>query len=48
MCAWYAHKSYKYKKYKQAIEFIRKEGYSKFIKLADKWNGAYGKLDQYG
>ncbi|MFA5014386.1 MAG: DUF3795 domain-containing protein [Actinomycetota bacterium] len=35
----------KYKKYKQAIEFIRKNGYSKFIKLANDWKGAYGKLD---
>jgi hypothetical protein len=42
---WYAKKGYKYKKYKQAIEFIKKEGYPTFIKLADKWKGAYGKLD---
>ncbi len=41
----YAKHGYKYKKYKQAIEFIKENGYSKFIKLADKWNGAYGKLD---
>ena len=43
--SFYAHNGYKYKKYKQAIEFIKKKGYSKFIKLADKWKGAYGKLD---
>jgi hypothetical protein len=36
---------YKYKKYKQSIEFIRKNGYSRFVKLADRWTGAYGKLD---
>ncbi len=36
---------YKYKKYKQAIEFIKKNGYPKFTKLAKKWKGAYGKLD---
>jgi hypothetical protein len=41
----YSKNGYKYKKYKQAIEFIRKNGYSRFIKLADKWKGAYGKLD---
>lgn len=27
---------YKYKKYKQSIEFIRKNGYTKYIKIADK------------
>jgi len=36
---------FKYKKYKQAIEFIRKNGYSKFINLANEWKGAYGKLN---
>lgn len=36
---------YKFKKYKQAIEFIRKNGYSKFIQSTDSWNNAYGKLD---
>jgi hypothetical protein len=33
-------------KYRQAIEFIAKNGYAKFIKSADNWTGAYGKLDQ--
>jgi len=41
----YGKNGFKYKKYKQAIEFIRKNGYSKFIKLANDWKGAYGKLD---
>ena len=36
---------YKYKKYKQSIEFIRKNGYTKFIKIADNWKGPYGKFD---
>ncbi len=36
---------YKYKKYKQATEFIQKHGYAAFIKIADKWKGAYGKLE---
>ena len=36
---------YKYKKYKQSIEFIKKHGYTKFIKIADKWKGPYGKID---
>lgn len=43
--SWYDKKAHKYKKYKQANEFIRKNGYSKFIKLADKWKNAFGKLD---
>ncbi len=34
----------KYKKYKQSIEFIRKNGYTKYIKIADKWKGPYGKF----
>lgn len=42
---WHSKKGYKYKKYKQAIEFIKGEGYPTFIRLADKWNGAYGKLN---
>ena len=41
---WYSHTGYKYKKYKEAIEFIRNKGYSEFIQLADQWKGAYGKL----
>ena len=43
--SWYAKNGYKYKKYRQTIEFIAKNGYTKFIKLADNWTGAYGKLD---
>jgi len=38
------HAGYKYKKYKEAIEFIRKRGYSEFIRFADEWKGAFGKL----
>ncbi|MFH2106515.1 MAG: DUF3795 domain-containing protein [Candidatus Micrarchaeota archaeon] len=41
----YSKRGFKYKKYKQAIEFIKKNGYSKFVKLADEWNGPYGKLE---
>ncbi|MBN2454778.1 DUF3795 domain-containing protein [Candidatus Woesearchaeota archaeon] len=35
---------YKYKKYKQATDFIRENGYKKFIKAANKWKGAYGRF----
>jgi hypothetical protein len=41
----YAHNGYKYKKYKQAIEFIKINGYSEFIKIADKWKNAYGRYE---
>lgn len=36
---------YKYKKYKQSIEFIKKNGYDEFFNKADKWKNCYGKLD---
>ena len=38
-------KPFKYKKYKQSIEFIRKNSYAQFIKIANGWKNAYGKLD---
>jgi hypothetical protein len=41
----YAKNGYKYQKYRQSIEFIRAEGYTEFLKLADKWKGPYGKLE---
>jgi hypothetical protein len=41
--SWYAHNGYKYKKYKQAIDFIMDHGYENFIAIADCWNNAYGK-----
>jgi hypothetical protein len=41
----YRKSGYKYKKYKQAIEIIRENGYAKFIKIADNWKNAYGKYD---
>ena len=34
----------KYKKYRQSIEFLQKNGYEEFIKIADNWKGPYGKL----
>jgi hypothetical protein len=40
----YDKKGYKYKKYKQSIEYIRKNGYDKFMKFADTWKGPHGKL----
>jgi len=40
----YGKNGYKYRKYQQAIEFIRENGYAKFINIADAWKGPYGKL----
>lgn len=45
LAVFYGHESYKYKKYKQATEFIRAHGYEAFFRLADGWSGAYGSLD---
>lgn len=35
----------KYRKYKEAIGFIREFGYDAFLQQADSWKGPYGKLD---
>ncbi len=37
---------YKYKKYRQALEYIRTNGYEKFIAIADGWKCQYGKYEQ--
>ena len=37
---------YKYRKYKQSTEFIQAHGYAEFVRQADGWTGAYGKLEQ--
>ncbi|ADN35212.1 hypothetical protein Mpet_0438 [Methanolacinia petrolearia DSM 11571] len=37
-------KGYKYIKYHESLEFIRKNGYDEFIEAAGKWKGAYGRL----
>lgn len=36
-------KGYKYKKYKEAIYFIKSHGYNKFFDIANNWNMQYGK-----
>lgn len=40
----YEKKGYKYGKYKESNDFIRKNGYAAFFKSADMWKGPYGKL----
>ena len=39
----YSKKSYKYKKYKEATLFIKENGYSKLLEIADCWKNQYGK-----
>lgn len=39
----YSKNGYKYKKYKEALDFIKKNGYPTFFKIAEKWNMQYGK-----
>lgn len=39
----YSKNGYKYKKYKQAIEFIRQNGYEKFLEITKDWQNVYGK-----
>jgi hypothetical protein len=34
----------KYRKYKEAIDFIKKHDYKEFLKQADNWKGPFGKL----
>jgi len=41
--SFYNHGGYKYGKYKQAVAYIKSNGYIEFLEKADKWNGAYGK-----
>jgi len=38
----YSKKGYKYRKYRQALEFIREHGSAAFIEIADTWTGPYG------
>jgi hypothetical protein len=43
LCGFHAKNGYKYGKYRQALEYIRKHGYAAFLTVADKWTGAYGR-----
>jgi hypothetical protein len=42
----YKKKGYKYQKYRQSIEFIKRNGYPEFLKQADAWKGPFGKLEE--
>jgi hypothetical protein len=39
----YGKNGYKYKKYKEAVDFIRQNGYDAFIAIADTWKRQCGK-----
>ena len=43
--AFYGKNGHKYRKYKQATEYIRENGYAAFLAAADTWTNAYGKLN---
>jgi len=40
----YSKNGFKYKKYREALEFVRANGYQKFLEASKNWRGAYGKL----
>ena len=40
---WYYKDGYKYRKYKEAVYFIKENGYERFLKIAATWKNAYGK-----
>lgn len=40
----YKKSGYKYERYRQSIEFIKNNGYEKFVEIADGWKGPYGRL----
>ncbi len=39
----YNKNGYKYRKYKEAVNFIRSNGYNDFIEIADNWTSVFGK-----
>jgi hypothetical protein len=43
--AFHGKKGYKYKKYREALTFIKKFGYSKFFSIANKWKRQYGQYE---
>jgi hypothetical protein len=38
----YGKKGYKYRKYREAVEFIREHGYNRFLIVADGWKNQLG------
>jgi len=44
IAAFFNHAGYKYRRYREATEFIGKYGMAEFLSQAKSWTGAYGKL----
>lgn len=44
LAGFFSHQGYNYRKYREALEYIAKNGYDAFIEAARDWKGAYGKL----
>ena len=44
--SFFNHPGYKYGKYKQALEYIRAQDYTTFLKAAEHWKNAYGKYSE--
>jgi hypothetical protein len=42
--SFFAKKGYKYGRYREALEYIRRHGYEAFLANADGWRGPYGRL----
>ncbi len=42
--SFYSKNGYKYRKYKQANDYIRTHGYKAFLEIADQWKNAHGKF----
>ncbi len=38
-----AKRGYRYRKYREALGFIRANGYDEFVRLADGWKAPYGR-----
>jgi hypothetical protein len=41
---WLEKKAWKYRKYRESLEFIRDFGYAAFLAEAETWKGPYGRL----
>ncbi len=44
IATFFGHAGYKYRRYRQATEFIRMYGVTAFLTQAEGWTGAYGRL----
>ena len=40
----WVNKGYKYQRYKKTLDFIKENGYERFLETADQWNDSVGKI----